>query len=261
MKRGPRARRRRGAWVGLGLAPLVWIAFAGGALGELRPLVRDMLGNLAAVNDIGEGVALDDYEMVSRAAVDLLERARRMKKLDTAALELDPAQRAQFDAFLGAQEEAAESVRLAAAGKDSSTVVLGLQSLLGNACLPCHATFREPANRLRPGVLFMTSFLSSWKEINRGLSMNDFSAVTRQARELSTVGRVLSWDQVIQSTFDIDGAEDLEMFRGYLNRFLTEAARIETASEARSAVDVIKASRKMLDDGCLACHRRFRKAR
>jgi cytochrome c556 len=219
-----------------------------------------MLENLGAVNQIGEGVAVQDYERVKRAALDLKRRAEAMKEVDIATLGLDSHRDAQFDGYLAAQEEAARSILNGAEQKDGRAVLLGVQHLLGNACIACHQTFREPANRLRPSVLFMTSFLQAWKEMNRGLAINDFSLVSQHARELESMGRVLSWDQVIQSAFGLTEVEQFKAFRVYLNLVLRKAARIEQASIEEDAAKVIEASRQMWNEGCIACHEKFRSA-
>ena len=44
------------------------ITVPGVALPELRPLVRDMLESLGAIDDIGLGLALDDFGRVGAAA-------------------------------------------------------------------------------------------------------------------------------------------------------------------------------------------------
>ena len=80
------------------------------ALAELRPLVREMLENLGAVNHLGEGVALEDYDVVREAAEDLKKRAAAMQNLDIATLGLDSARDKEFDAFLKAQAEAADAI-------------------------------------------------------------------------------------------------------------------------------------------------------
>jgi hypothetical protein len=48
------------------LLALVILTLSGPARSELRPLVREMLENLASLNQIGEAVALEDFERVKR---------------------------------------------------------------------------------------------------------------------------------------------------------------------------------------------------
>lgn len=60
------------------------------ALSQLRPLVPDMLANLSAINRIGAGAAIEDYEQVEAAARELKARANQMRELDLASFEFDP---------------------------------------------------------------------------------------------------------------------------------------------------------------------------
>jgi cytochrome c556 len=217
-----------------------------------------MLENLGAVNDIGQGVALEDYDQVKSAALDLKSRAEALKLIDVGKLGLDAARDPEFDRYLTAQVEAANSILAAASQEDGRAVFLGVQHLLGNACVGCHQSFREPANRLSPSVLFMTTFISAWKEMNRGLAINDFTIVGQHARELAAMGQVLSWDQVISTAFGLTEEQEFKTFRVYLNRVLREAARIEQASAQGDASAVIQASGQMWQDGCIGCHEKFR---
>jgi len=230
------------------------------AFPQLRPLAREMLENLGAVDQIGEGVAVDDYAQVRGAALDLKARAGGLKGFDIATLGIDPSRDPQFDAFLAAQEQAADAIAVAAKNRDGRGAVLGLQQLFQNSCIPCHVDFRERGNLLRPSVLFMTTYLSAWREMNRGLSLNDFSLVSRRAREIEAMGRVLAWDQVIQSTFGLEDAAERKAFRGYLGRLNAQASRIERAAVAEDVIKVTEGIRKMWEEGCISCHERFRKA-
>jgi cytochrome c556 len=232
--------------------PVVWIAIAVG------PLVREMLENLGAVNQIGEGLALEDYDQVTRAALDLKRRAEGMKKTDPTTLGIDPDRDAQFDAYLSAQVQAADAILTAAKAEDTQSTLLALQHLLQDACLSCHTDFRKGSHRLRPSVLFMTTFISAWKEINRGLLIDDLVLVGRSARELQSVARVLAWDQVIESTFDITDATERKEFRKLLARVAAQAARIEQASVEADLGTILLADRQMWNEGCVACHERFR---
>ena len=49
------------------------------ALPELRPIIRDMLENLGEIDDIGSGLAVDDFGRVGEAAQSLQSRASAMK--------------------------------------------------------------------------------------------------------------------------------------------------------------------------------------
>ena len=107
--RSSSSRRQRPplAVIGAAVAFACFALFPRAATPELRPLVRDMLETLRAINEIGESVALEDYSGVRRAAKELEERAGRLRELDLKELGLEPARDAEFDAYLAAQARAA----------------------------------------------------------------------------------------------------------------------------------------------------------
>ena len=127
------------AVAGIALAP-AWNASA-----QLRPIVREMMENIGSVNRIGEGIALNDYANVEKAARGLKDRAKRLKKLQLETLGLQRAQTAQFHAYLDAQAKAADVILAAAKKADGAGTYRGLQKLFNDACLPCHTHFREAA--------------------------------------------------------------------------------------------------------------------
>lgn len=228
------------------------------AWADLSPLVREMLENLGAVNEVGQGVAIEDYEQVEQAAAELSARADRLKKLDISKVGLDAARDAKFDGYLLAQQQASAEILRAAKQEDGRAVILGLQRLFRNACVPCHSDFREAANLLGPATLFMTSFLNSWQDVNRGLSINDLTLVERAARELSSMTKVLSWDQVIESAFGIEDPEERREFRKILRHVGTNATRMATAADEDDKLGVVNAASEMWADGCISCHEKFR---
>lgn len=238
---------------------VLWICTAAGPVrAELRPLVRDMLENLGSIDQIGEGVALEEYDRVISAAGDLLGRAERMKQEDLSVLGLNPDRDVEWDAYLAAQQQGARAILAAAEQEDARNVFLGVEQISRDACLACHAGFRAPANLLRPSVLFMTTLLSAWREMNRALMLNDFSLVTRRAREIQAMGRVLSWDQVIQTTFGLDDAAERKTFRRLLHRINSHAATIEQAAAEEDGARIVEALRSTWTEGCIACHEQFR---
>ena len=240
------------------LLAVIGAASPGASRAELRSLTRAMLQNLAAVNEIGEGVALEDYEQVGRAADALAARARALKDTDLAKLGLDPQRDAEFDALLAVQEQAAQAIRSAADREDAAEAFLGLQSLLSGACLSCHSNFREPASMLGPSVGLMTSMLESWREINRGLSINDFDLVARRAREIESIGRVFTWDKIIAATFRVQEPERRKEFRKLLRNVLSRARQVAVAADSEDAAAVLEATRLMWTEGCVSCHDEFR---
>ena len=242
------------------LLTLTSLAVAGRASAELRPLVREMLENLASLNEIGEAVALEDFERVKRAAADLQARAVTMQKIDVATLGVDPGHGPAFNGFLMAQQQASKAVAAAADGNDGAAVLLAVERLTTSACLGCHTTFRDRENLMRTSVLFMTTFLHSWQDINRGVMTNDFELVARRAYEIQTVARVLSWGQVIEATFGVSDADEQGEFRDFLRRMTAQASRVEKAATDGRLPDIAEATRRMWTDGCLGCHERFRSA-
>ncbi|MBW2395816.1 MAG: hypothetical protein JRG95_16280 [Deltaproteobacteria bacterium] len=217
-----------------------------------------MLRNLAAVERMGEGIAVDEFGGVQDAAKDLEKWAAALKEEDVVQFGLDPAMDAKWDALLSAQQESARSIRKAAEDEDARGVLLGIQLLHQNACLACHTTFREPFGRKAPSTMFMTSFLSSWREMQRGLALADYSLIARQAREMQSLARVMSWDAVIESTFDIPEPQERKAFRKIVNGLAVSASRIERAATEEDAGAVLDSIRKSWEDGCIACHEQFR---
>ena len=221
-------------------------------------LVGVMHENLAALNEIVEGVARADYESVENNALGLDNRAQSMKALDLRSVGLDVRADSEFRRHLEAQQEATEAIQVAARRKNAPDVLLGVQLLLENACIPCHRRFRKEYVERTPPVLFMRTLLSSTMTMHRGLVTEDYSVIAREAREVSSIARVFNWSQVAESLFSISKPADREAFRGYLARLVDEANRVESAAFSRDSLKVTEAVRGMLLEGCVACHERFR---
>ncbi len=228
------------------------------ALPELRPIIRDMLENLGEIDDIGAAVSVDDFERVAEAAQSLQSRASAMKVHGEAPAGLDKQDAPAWDEFLTAQETTALAVLTAANEENGDAVMRGVEAMFRDSCIACHAVFREPQQRLSGSVLFMSSFLAAWRDINRGLSLRDFALIGRRARELEAMAKTLSWDQVIQSAFAIDSNADLRVFRRLIHQVAVTSARIEAAAQAEDAGKVVEATRQLWTNGCIACHDRFR---
>jgi cytochrome c556 len=217
-----------------------------------------MLENLALVDEIGEGIALEDFQRVQRAATDLQKSARSLRDFDIGKLGVKPSRDPQFDAFLMTQEEVTKSLISAAKAEDGKETLVALRQLLDGACLACHRDFRDRERLLSPSVLFMSTYLSSWRDMVRGLAINDFTLIARRAREIAAMSHVLSWDQVIAATFPTIDVEDRKEFRTLVHRIAAEASRIEQAAMEENAQAVMDASHRMWVDGCLSCHDQFR---
>jgi hypothetical protein len=91
---------------------------------------------------------------------------------------------------------AAEAVEEAARKEDPQGVLTASQQLVGNSCLACHASFRDPGNLLRSSVGFMTSFLAAWRDINRGLVLQNYALIGQRAREMQTLSTEIASDEI-----------------------------------------------------------------
>jgi cytochrome c556 len=240
------------------LAALVALA-PGPAASELRALVPPMLDNLSSIDRIGSAVALEQYGEVARVANDLMARASSMQDIDLEEVGIDPARDAQWDAFLAAQRQGAQAVLAAAEKEDPKEIQQATHQLVGNACLGCHASFRDPARMLRPSVHVMTQFFAAWRDVNRGLAVNDFNLIETRSRELATLTGVISSDEMLESAFGIGGSKQRRIFRGFLREVTTGAERIQEAARQERLVDVLGASEHMWTEGCIACHEKFRR--
>jgi hypothetical protein len=218
-----------------------------------------MLENLSAVDRIGEGIALEEYGKVEVAARGLLTRSEQMRSMDLSELGLDPAQDPLWDGFLLGQEQGARAVLDAAAQRDARAVLVATQQLVGNACLGCHASFRDPGQLLRPSVLVMTNFLSAWKDMNRGLAVRDFNLIGMRARELEALSKVIASDQILEEVFRLWGTKQRRLFRDFLRQVTENSTRIDAAAKEENLVSVLESSRMMWTDGCISCHEKFRR--
>jgi cytochrome c556 len=257
----PRLRplRSRSVAASLLIATCLAVLAPGDSSAQLRPLVRDMLENVTAVNRIAEGLALDDWDRIEDSARGLRARADSMQLLDLETLRMDRSQDALWDAFLQAQEKAAREISVGVRNSDANAVIAATQTLVGNACLGCHASFRDPQNRLRGSVLFMTSFLAYWQEINRGLMIRDFDLIGRRARELSSLTAVVGSDENVEAEFGLGGPRQQREFRAFLAVVTTSADAIAAASDAKDPGVVLQSSFTMWGDGCIGCHVKFRR--
>jgi len=241
-------------------ASLLWLGPVPTASAQLRPLVRDMLANLNAVNRIGEGLALEDWDRVEDAARELRGRAVSMRLLDLDAVYMDPAKDNVWDAFLFAQEKAAGEISLAVRNQDQRAALAATEMLLGNACVGCHTAFRDAnGGGVRAAVHFMTNFLSAWRAINQGILLRDFDLVSLRARELETLSTVIASDEILEGAFRLGGSRQRRNFRTFLGAVTENAHAIDAAAQAEDLRTVLAASRSMWSDGCIGCHEKFRR--
>ncbi len=245
------------------MAPLMLVLFIVlgaplSALADLRPLSRLMLANLQATNTIGESLAIEDYAGIEAAAQELQNRAREMLTWDASQLRFTPASRGEFDGYLRLQEETSGKIMSSARQKDAPAIVAGLGELLEKSCLACHSNVRDRQMMLKASTLFMTSFVDAWREINRGLLLNDFTLVQRAARVLAAMGQVMSWDPVMQASFNLPKDAQRNKFRAHLARMIGAAGRIEDGATRGEPGTIQKAVDEMWSMGCLSCHKEFR---
>jgi cytochrome c556 len=222
-------------------------------------LVAVMHQNLAAINEIQEAVVRDDYKRVAMGASKLKSNAESLGKIELASLGLDPSKGEAFDEYLSAQTRAADSIAKAVAARDAAGVLLGVRQVFDEACVACHADFRESDEGRTPPVLFMRSLLSSVQSVNRGIAMDDFALVAREAREIGAIAHILTWTQVIESMFRVKDPAERAEFRSHFQTLSTQAIHVERAATERDARMVSEATERMLKEGCVACHDQFRK--
>jgi len=248
---------RRNFFLGIALATVVTLLPAR-APAVLRPLVREMLEFLAATNSIGAAAAVNDFATVKKAALDLQDRAGRLAEMPVEKLGFDGARKPEFDAYLAGLRKAAGGVAAAAQSKDSKQVIRALQELSGNTCLACHESFRKKKHALRSSVLFMTGFLNAWRRINQGLMVKDYDQIARSARQLAATARVLTWDQVLRSVFNLDDPAKRKDFRKRLLYVTAQASRIEQAALEERPHEVLAATGDLWGKSCIPCHARYR---
>ena len=252
---------RRGRWRCAAVGAVLTVAFVLAPLSahsEIRPLVREMLENLASLNEIGTGVAIGDFERVKRAAADLDARAGILLDFDVTRLGVAARKGPTFNVYLREQQQAARMIAKAAKGKDGALVFKGVRGLLDRACIACHKIFRERENLMRPQVILMTSFLDAWQDMNRGMLTENFDLVSRRAHDLQVVGKVFAAESVISNAFDIDDPGDIGEFREFLLTVIARAKEVERAADAEQIGGIIEGTQRMWTGGCLACHDQFR---
>ena len=133
------------------------------------------------------------------------------------------------------------------------------QRLIGNSCLACHTSFRDPSKLLRQSVGFMTSFLASWRDMNRGLVLRDFSLVAQRAQEVEALSRVIGSDEILEEVFGLGGSKQRRIFREFLTQITESSQRIGAAAREEDVAGVLNSTRQMWTDGCISCHQELRK--
>jgi len=221
-------------------------------------MVGVMHQNLAAVNEIDEGVVYDDFARVKKGAVTLKANAAAIDGKDFASLHLTQNKKDVFEGYLSTQKRIADEISKAAGRKNAKAVLQGIKELIDGACVKCHSEFRERDEGRTPRVLFMRSLLSSVRLLNRGIAMDDYALVAREAREIGATAHILTWSQVVESMFLVDDPEDRAEFRQYFETLSSQAIRVEHAATQRDSKMVSAATELMLAEGCVGCHDQFR---
>jgi len=249
-------RRRRMAAVAV-----IGIALGGEAIADTDPdfeLVAVMHQNLAAINEIEEAVVRDDFPRIKKGARTLQTNAHSIKGIQLDLLRLKPEKTKAFDGYLATQGQAASAIDDAADLGDVNAVLQGVKRMLDDACVACHAEFRETDESRTPRVLFMRSLLTSVQNVNRGIAMDDYALIAREAREIAALAHILTWSQVIESMFMVTEPKARAEFRGYFETLSSQAIRVEQAATQRNPKIVSAATLNMLAEGCVRCHANFR---
>lgn len=227
-------------------------------LSERKPLLREMISNLSSVNEIGAAVALEDFARVDQSARILESTAKQLLAFDITKLGIEAKYAGAFSIFLRTQQELAKAIRVSAGARDEQEIMLGLQRLMNEACVSCHNAFREPFSLLRPSVAIMTSLLSAWQSINRGVLINDFALVEESAALIQSTARIFNNNAMIEPVFGIEDVDERKGFRKLLHRVQTHARQVEEAAIQENSPAITAAAHQMWVEGCIACHQTFR---
>jgi len=238
----------------------IFVAFAlpPSARADLLPIVSKMLENLAAINLIERGFALEDMNQVARGAEEIIGRSGELRKLSSNDLDIDHSKKPKFNAHLDHLVQHANTLRSEALKGKTDKAIDAFRLIVEEGCTPCHKEFREEGGELKLDVYLMTSVMKGLEEIDRGALLNDYWLIATSAREVQDVARLMQWDQVIDSTFKIEpsGWKD---FKKYARKLDKIARQVEIAAEDRNEAGVFRGIRAMMSESCLPCHDDFRK--
>ncbi len=227
-------------------------------LSDRKPLLREMIVNLSSINEIGAAVALDDFARVDRSAQILESAAQKLRTFDISEFGIEAKHADAFSSFLRTQEELAKAIRVSATAQNEQEVMLGLQRMMNDACVSCHRVFREPYSLLRPSVAVMTSFLSAWQSINRGVLINDYALIEENAALIQSTAQIFNNNTMIEPVFGVQEPDERRVFRQFLHKIQTHARQIEEAATQENSAAITSAGHQMWIEGCIACHQVFR---
>lgn len=221
-------------------------------------LQRAMRANLDALDRVLEAAMREQRQEVVRAGEVLERTGRELRTLDLGAVGLPKERDADFDRFVDRQLERSREVAAAGRSGDFRRAIDAWAALQRDACVGCHDAFRRGTSLREPSVLVMRSFLGAFESMHRGLALDDFGRIAREARQIETLAQVLATSDVAGALFPSDrGARD-PRFRDLLQRLSTAAVRVEGAAVRRDPVAVVDELREMARSSCLECHRAFR---
>lgn len=249
-------RRRRTALVGVCAAAGLLAATHSSGPPRFR-FVGVMHDNLAALNSIYEALSRSSYDTIASEARHLASDAEWLEKADLDRFGLDAARDEEFDRHARRQARASREIGAAAEQRDASAVLAAVERLTVDACMGCHADFREEQTLRTPPVLFMRSLLRSVETINRGMATNDFALIAREAREIGAVAHVFRWTQVIEMMFGVSEPGELTRFQAYLDQLSSQAARVEGTAVQRDGEKIAASVRELMEKGCVGCHAEF----
>ena len=227
-------------------------------LSDRKPLLREMIVNLSSINEIGAAVALEDFARVDRSAQILESAAQKLLTFDISKFGIEAKYAGAFSSFLRTQEELAKAIRVSATAQNEQEVMLGLQRMMNDACVSCHRVFREPYSLLRPSVAVMTSFLSAWQSINRGVFINDYALIEENAALIQSTAQIFNNNTMIEPVFGVQDPDKRRVFRQFLHKIQTHARQIEEAATQENSAAITSAAHQMWIEGCIACHQVFR---
>jgi cytochrome c556 len=239
------------------VSALLLLTFHLEAHAALRRLVSDMLENLASVNLIERGFALDDMDDVKRGAEDIVRRTEAMRKISSIDLSIDGMRRPAFDSYIDKLVSHANALVKAADKEKTEKAIDAFRNMMEEGCLPCHRAFRDEGSTTPPAVFLMVSLVTGLQEINRGLLLNDYRLVETRAREVQDAARVMLMDPVIEYSFQIEPAER-KTFKKFARKLDKSAREIESAAEEGDHKSVLKGVQTMLQESCIPCHFDFR---
>lgn len=236
---------------------LLLITFHLEADAALRRLVSDMLENLASVDLIERGFALEEMDDVKRGAEDIVRRTEAMRKISSSDLSIDSMRRPAFDSYIDKLVSHANALAKAAGKGNTEKAIDAFGNMMEEGCLPCHRAFRDEGNTTPPAVSLMVSLVTGLQEINRGLLLNDYRLVEIRAREVQDAARVMLMDPVIDYSFQIEPTAR-KTFKKFARKLDKSAREIESAAEEGDHTKVLIGVQRMLKESCIPCHFEFR---